>query len=59
MLEIIANFLLHRIAPMKPYIMPVNPFEDRKDAKSSMAGIKGALNHLKEGYPLGIFKNEI
>ncbi len=53
--KIIANFLLHRIAPMKPYIMPVNPFEDRKDVKSSMAGIKGALNHLKEGFPLGIF----
>jgi putative hemolysin len=24
--KIIANFLLHRIDPMKPYIMPVNPF---------------------------------
>jgi putative hemolysin len=35
--------------------MPVNPFEDHKDAKSSMAGIKGALLHLREGKPLGIF----
>ena len=26
--KIIANFLLHRIDPMKPYIMPVNPFEN-------------------------------
>ena len=32
--KIIANFLLHRIEPMKPYIMPVNPFENHKDAKS-------------------------
>ncbi len=24
--KIVANFLLHRIAPLKPYIMPVNPF---------------------------------
>ncbi|WP_111707288.1 GNAT family N-acyltransferase [Lutibacter citreus] len=53
--KIIANFLLHRIEPMKPFIMPVNPFEDRKDAKSSLAGIKGALSHIKEGFPLGIF----
>ena len=53
--RIIANFLLHRIEPMKPYIMAVNPFENRKDAKSSMTGIKEALLHLKENNPLGIF----
>jgi len=53
--KIIANFLLHRIAPLKPYVMPVNPFETRKDAKSSIAGIKNALVHLREGKPLGIF----
>jgi putative hemolysin len=53
--KIIANFLLHRIAPLIPYVMPVNPFETRKDAKSSIAGIKNALVHLREGKPLGIF----
>jgi putative hemolysin len=53
--KIIANFLLHRIAPLKPYIMPVNPFEDRKDVKSSVAGFKNSLLHLREGHPLGIF----
>jgi putative hemolysin len=53
--KIIANFLLHRIAPLKPYVMPVNPFENHKDAKSSIAGIKNALIHLKNGFPLGIF----
>ncbi|WP_055447021.1 GNAT family N-acyltransferase [Lacinutrix mariniflava] len=53
--KIIANFLLHRIEPLKPYIMPVNPFEDRKDVKSSIAGFKSAIRHLKEGHPLGIF----
>jgi putative hemolysin len=53
--KIIANFLLHRIEPLKPYVMPVNPFETRKDAKSSVAGIKSALLHLREGKPLGIF----
>ena len=53
--KIIANFLLHRIAPMKPYVMPVNPFGDKKEIISSFAGFKAALNHLKEGSPLGIF----
>lgn len=53
--KIIANFILHRITPMKPYIMPVNPFENRKDAQSSIKGIKEALIHLKENKPLGIF----
>ena len=53
--KIVANFLLHRIEPLKPFVMPVNPFEDRKDAQSSVSGIKNALLHLKEGAPLGIF----
>ena len=53
--KIVANFLLHRVAPLKPYVMPVNPFETRKDAKSSIAGIKSALLHLRDGKPLGIF----
>lgn len=53
--KIIANFLLHRIAPLKPYIMPVNPFENHKDAKSSVVGIKETLRHLSDGKPLGMF----
>ena len=53
--KIIANFLLHRIEPMKPYIMPVNPFEDRKEVKSSIAGFKNSILHLKGGHPLGVF----
>ena len=53
--KIIANFLLHRIEPMKPYIMPVNPFETHKDAKSSVLGIKETLRHLSDGKPLGVF----
>jgi putative hemolysin len=53
--KIIANFLLHRIEPMKPFIMPVNPFENHKEAKSSVIGIKETLRHLSDGKPLGIF----
>jgi len=53
--KIIGNFLLHRVEPLKPYIMPVNPFEDRKDIKSSVVGFKNSLLHLRDGKPLGIF----
>ncbi|MEZ4857522.1 MAG: lysophospholipid acyltransferase family protein [Flavobacteriaceae bacterium] len=53
--KIIANFLLHRIEPLKPYVMPVNPFESHKDVKSSFTGFKNALQHLKDGNSLGIF----
>ncbi|MRI00762.1 GNAT family N-acetyltransferase [Kriegella sp. EG-1] len=53
--KIMANFLLQRMAPIEPYIIPVNPFENRKDVKSSLAGFKKAIQHLKDGHPLGIF----
>ncbi len=53
--KILANFLLQRMVPLEPYIIPVNPFENRKDVKSSIAGFKSALSHLKDGKPLGIF----
>ncbi len=53
--KIMANFLLHRVAPLKPYVMPVNPFENNKDIKSSFSGFKAAISHLRDGHPLGIF----
>ncbi|HDR67799.1 MAG TPA: lysophospholipid acyltransferase family protein, partial [Bacteroidaceae bacterium] len=54
-IKVMANFLLQRIKPVSEYIFPVNPFEDRKDAASSIAGIKLALQHLNQGNILGIF----
>jgi putative hemolysin len=53
--KVIANFLLHRIKPLEPYVLPVNPFEDKKELKSSLVGIKNAIAHVKEHKPLGIF----
>lgn len=49
------NYLLHHIEPIKNYIIPVNPFENYKAARSSYKGIKGSFRHLSEGKPLGIF----
>ncbi len=53
--KIMANFLLQRMAPIDSYIIPVNPFEKHKNVKSSVSGFKRALQHLKDGHPLGIF----
>lgn len=54
-LMIMANFLFHRIEPLKPYIFPVNPFEKHKDSASSLQALKAALDHLAMGKPLLIF----
>lgn len=53
--KVMGNFLLHRVAPLKPFVLAVNPFENKKEVKSSLSGFREALSHLKEGYPLGIF----
>lgn len=53
--KIMANFLLERMAPLAPYILPVNPFEEHKGARSSIAGFKKAIQHIRDGHPLGIF----
>jgi putative hemolysin len=53
--KILANFLLHRIEPMKSYVMPVNPFERKKELQSNLGGFKASLEHLKDGHPLGVF----
>ncbi|MBE0674955.1 MAG: GNAT family N-acetyltransferase [Bacteroidales bacterium] len=54
-LKVLANFLLQRIEPIKDIILPVNPFETYKTVKSSFAGIKEGLNHLREGHCVSVF----
>lgn len=54
-LKVLANFLLQRIEPLQALILPVNPFEEHKDAKSSLSGLKAALKHVKMGGALVIF----
>ncbi|NLN25753.1 MAG: lysophospholipid acyltransferase family protein [Bacteroidetes bacterium] len=53
--KVMGNFLLHRVEPLAPYVLPVNPFENKKELKSSVLGFREAVKHLKEGKPLGIF----
>jgi len=53
--KITGNFLLHKIKPIVPFVIAVNPFEDRKDIKRSMGGAQLSMTHLKEGNALGFF----
>lgn len=53
--KVVANFILERVDPLKPYILSVNPFETRQDVRSSLKGIKETLFHLNEGHPIGVF----
>lgn len=54
-LKVMANFLLQRIEPIKDIILPVNPFETHKEARSSFTGLKEGLAHLREGHCISIF----
>ncbi len=53
--KIMGNFLLEKIEPMKPFVIPVNPFEGRKDARNSSVGMRETLKHLQSGGCVGIF----
>lgn len=47
--KVMANFLLQRIQPLAPNFIGVNPFENAREAKSNLGGLREALQHLKEG----------
>ena len=53
--KITGNFLLHKIKPIEPYVIAVNPFENIKGVAKRMGGAELALKHLSEGKPLGFF----
>ncbi len=53
--KITGNFLLEKVEPISPYIINVNPFENRKDIKKKLNATQLSLEHLKEGGALGFF----
>lgn len=53
--KVMGNFLLHRIKPLEPMVIAVNPFETRKEIYSSSSGMREAIRHVREGGCLGIF----
>ena len=44
--KLMANFLLERVTPLKKWIIPVNPFNEKQSSKSSLAGFRNVLRHL-------------
>jgi len=54
-IKVMSNFVLNKIKPVSMYMLPVNPFERRKEAASSLHGVKLALEQLQSGGVLGIF----
>jgi len=54
-IKVMSNFVLNKIEPVSEYMLPVNPFERRKEARSSLLGVKLALEQLQNGGVLGIF----
>lgn len=53
--RVMGNFLLEKIRPMEPYVISVNPFENRKELYSSSGGMRETLKHLQNGGCIGIF----
>ncbi len=53
--KVMGNFLLHKIKPLEPMVIAVNPFETRKEVYSSSSGMREALRHVRDGGCLGIF----
>ena len=53
--KLMANFILSHIPNLKECFFSVNPFEKNPEWKSSVGGIKGAIQHVAEGHGLGIF----
>ena len=53
--KLMANFILSHIPNLKECFFSVNPFEKNPEWKSSVGGIKGAIQHIEAGYGLGVF----
>ena len=53
--KLMANFILAHIPNLKECFFSVNPFEKNPEWKSSVGGIKGAIQHIAEGKGLGVF----
>ena len=53
--KIMTNFLLSMIPSLRDQFISVNPFSDKTSARSSMAGLRFAKEHLAAGGSLGLF----
>lgn len=54
-IKILTNFLLSYIPNLENEFFPVNPFTQKPGLRSSLSGLKMALEHLQNGGVLGLF----
>ena len=54
-IKVLTNFLLAYIPNLEEEFFPVNPFTSKPGLKSSLAGLKMAMEHLQAGGVLGLF----
>lgn len=53
--KILTNFILSMIPNLKDSFLAVNPFSDRKQLRSSLPGLKAAMETIENGGCVGIF----
>ncbi len=54
--KVMVNWMLGMIDVMQDHFIGVNPFSSGSlSARSSMAGVKECIRHVKDGHPLGFF----
>jgi len=53
--KVMVNWLLGQIDIMQDHFIGVNPYSQNQVNRSSIAGVKECLTHLKDNHPLGFF----
>ena len=53
--KIMGNVILHNIPEVRPYVIPVNPFESRQAIVQNIKPLRNSVKWLQEGNVLGIF----
>ena len=54
-IKLMANFLLERVAPLKKWIIPVNPFDEKQSSRSSLGGFRTVLKHVENDGLFAVF----
>jgi len=53
--RILGNLILSRIAPLQPWVIPVNPFASGKGSSANSRGLRSALGWLDQGGVVALF----
>lgn len=53
--KVITMFFLERLHELRPHIIPVNNWHDKKDIGGNHSGMKEMISTLRQGHPVGLF----